>query len=115
MTYGARTIALPALLAALALVLLAGSAAAAGPAAIAPAGVSPLSIKGSGFKPRERVRVTVQMADGTVHTRRVRAKDGRFRVTFKRLHACDGAQADAVGRRGSRATFSYATARCPER
>jgi hypothetical protein len=77
-------------------------------------GVSPVAIKGSGFQRRERVRITVTLVGGNSRTKRVRAQGGAFKVTFKHLDGCDGAEADAVGRKGSRASFSFASvAGCP--
>jgi hypothetical protein len=74
----------------------------------------PLVLRGTGFKPSERVRVTVS-ADGDSATRRLRAgARGVFSATFERmaLHPCDGLFASAVGASGSRAKLK-AEPQCP--
>jgi len=47
-------------------------------------------------------------------TKRFRARrNGSFIVTFRRVRLCDGIEAVAVGRRGSRASFQLASFGCP--
>lgn len=74
----------------------------------------PLVLRGTGFKPSERVSVTVS-ADGDSATRRLRASvRGVFSASFARmaLHPCDGLFASAVGASGSRAKLK-AQPQCP--
>jgi hypothetical protein len=84
----------------------------AGPT-LMPRGLHPLQLKGTGFKRRERVRVTVTPTGRDGVTKRVRAKrTGAFGVTFPDVTVCDGIEAVAVGRRGSRASFQLAAIGC---
>ncbi len=86
-----------------------------GPGAkLMPSSLDPLQLRGSGFKRRERVRVTVTPTSGDGITKRVRARrDGSFAVTFGRVRPCDGFEGVAVGRRGSRASFQFSALICP--
>jgi hypothetical protein len=84
-------------------------------ATLTPRSLDPFAVKGSGFKRRERVRVTVTPTSAeTGVTKRVRARrDGSFSVTFEGIQACDGLEGVAVGRRGSRASFQFSALTCP--
>ena len=85
-----------------------------GRATVKPASIDPLKVRGSGFKRRERVRLTVTPAGGAGVTKRFRAKrNGSFTATFGALQACNGIEAVAVGRRGSRASFQLSAIGCP--
>ena len=76
--------------------------------------LDPLKVRGSGFKRRERVRVTVTPTGGAGVTKRFRAKrNGSFTATFGAIQACNGFEAVAVGRRGSRASFQFSAVGCP--
>jgi len=116
MPYGTRHVAIAALF-----VLLSASCSAdAKPdrelarAVLNPLAVDPLKLRGSGFKRRERVRVTVTPTGGAGVTKRFRAKrNGSFTVTFGAVQACGGIEAAAVGRRGSRASFQLSALGCP--
>jgi hypothetical protein len=105
-----------------ALLVLLGAAAGAGAepgrerarATLMPVSTDPLKVRGSGFKRRERVRVTVTPTGGAGVTRRFRAKrNGSFTATFGAIGACGGFEAVAVGRRGSRASFQLSAVGCP--
>jgi hypothetical protein len=76
----------------------------------------PLVVRGAGFRPNERVSVTVS-ADEESATRRLRASArGVFSASFARmaLHPCDGLFASAVGASGNRATLKLkAQPQCP--
>ena len=80
-------------------------------AKLLPVRMDPLTLTGSGFHRFERIRVTVTPVIGAAGTKRVRAnRHGAFRVPFRRLHADgNGLEAVAVGRRGSRASFQFAS------
>ena len=83
-------------------------------ATLMPRSLDPLRVAASGFKRRERVRVTVTPTGGSAVTKRKRAKrNGSFTVTFGALRACNGFEAVAVGRRGSRASFQFSAVGCP--
>jgi hypothetical protein len=109
---------LPAALAALLVLVGTGGSAGAQPArqhagaTLMPRSLDPFAVKGSGFKRRERVRVTVTPTSAEQGvTKRVRARrDGSFSVTFRGIQACNGV---AVGRRGSRASFQFSALTCP--
>jgi hypothetical protein len=75
----------------------------------------PLTLKGSRFLSRERVRVTVTL-DGHPYVRWVRARrPGTFAVRFGDVHVdrCSGFIARAVGNGGSRASFKLPQPLCP--
>jgi hypothetical protein len=75
----------------------------------------PVAFRGIGFKPHERVRVSVYA--GARATKRVTAgARGRFVVRFPTLdpNACAGFFATAVGNEGSRASFKRAPGMCPQ-
>jgi hypothetical protein len=80
-------------------------------AKLVPARLDPLTLHGSGFRRFERVRVTVTPVGGSPTSKRVRAnRHGSFRVTFRRVRAGgNGLEAVAAGRRGSRASFQFAS------
>jgi hypothetical protein len=83
-------------------------------ATLAPRSLDPLTLQGRGFKRRERVRVTVTPTSGEPLTRRVRAKwGGSFSVRVDGVQACNGFEAVAVGRRGSRASMQFSALICP--
>lgn len=83
-------------------------------ATLTPRSIDPFRVGGSGFKRRERVRVTVTPTSGDPIAKRVRAKrNGSFAVTFPGVRACDGIEGVAVGRRGSRASFQFSALLCP--
>jgi hypothetical protein len=90
------------------------SAAAARRATLTPAGTHPFRVRGSGFRPRERVRITVTPTNvGHGITRRVRATGrGTFVLAFADIEACGGVEGDAAGSRGSRASFQLSSATC---
>jgi hypothetical protein len=75
--------------------------------------VSPVSFRGTGFQPRERVRVVVYVRERAV--KRVAAGPrGGFVVRFDDLRAdpCAAFSAVAVGTKGSRATFKRPLPEC---
>ena len=95
-----------------------------GPASTAPAAKptlrlvakSPAKLRGTGFKARERVRVTL-VVDETSRVRTVRATTaGAFTATFEGMAAtdpCSAIGARAVGSRGSRAALKLPQRMCP--
>jgi hypothetical protein len=87
-----------------------GSARSSRRAEIVPASTSPLRIKGTGFAPRERVRVTVTPSAGEARSRHVRAgRHGGFVVAFPHVDADGGLEAVAAGSAGGHASFQYST------
>jgi hypothetical protein len=75
---------------------------------------SPVAFRGVGFKPHERVRVSVYAGERAA--KRVTAGvRGGFVVRFSSLdpNACSGFFASAVGNEGSRASFKRAPGMCP--
>jgi hypothetical protein len=92
----------------------AAAANAARRARLLPASSEPFKVRGSGFRARERVRVTGTATNGGAGvTRRVRATGrGTFVLTFSGIDACGGVEAAASGSRGSRASFQMSSLRC---
>ena len=66
---------------------------------------NPLVIRGSGFQPRERIKLTVR-ADGTFVRRLIATSRGSFVARFPRIATdeCTGFSANALGAHGSRAS-----------
>ena len=85
------------------------------PPALRIVSVAPLTVAGSGFHVRERVRVTTWVDDVKIvrGTRATRA--GRFRVTFADtvVDRCSGGFVVAVGARGARAAAKLPQPMCP--
>lgn len=76
-----------------------------------PVGQKPLRVKGTGFVPGERVRLT--LGGGTGLGRTVRAgSDGSFTAVFRNVDACDSVTAEARGSKGSRASFNFSQLTC---
>jgi hypothetical protein len=76
---------------------------------------SPLIVRGTEFKKRERVVVTVSTEAGNVR-RAVRSSSrGRFLVRFDaiRIDPCTGATLEAVGARGDLARLKIGLRQCP--
>jgi hypothetical protein len=77
---------------------------------------TPPTLRGTGFQPHERVRVTI--VAGTTRTVRptVASASGRFllRLTTIDINACAGFSTVAVGNRGTRATLKRAPGQCPK-
>jgi hypothetical protein len=75
----------------------------------------PLTLKGSRFRARERVRVTVTLNDHA-YVRWTRAsRPGTFAVRFGDVHVdrCSGFIARAIGNGGSRASYKLPQPLCP--
>jgi hypothetical protein len=75
---------------------------------------SPVAFRGTGFKPGERVRISVYAGERATKRTAAGAR-GRFVVRFAGLdpNACSGFSALAVGNEGSRASFKRAPGMCP--
>jgi hypothetical protein len=76
---------------------------------------SPLALRGTGFKAREHVRVSVYAGE-RASKRTTASLRGRFTVRFAGLDpsVCAGFSASAVGDKGSRASFKRAPGMCPQ-
>jgi hypothetical protein len=82
-------------------------------ARLMPAAGDPFRVRGSGFRPRERVRVTVTPTGGSGITRRVRATGrGTFVLAFAGVQGCGGVEGVAAGNRGSHASFQFSSVTC---
>lgn len=81
--------------------------------ALRPLDLNPLTLAGSGFRANERVTLLVAVPP-VVKTTRLRASArGRFRVVFRvKVGRCDAAVVQAIGARGSRATFQHDAIGC---
>lgn len=101
-------------LAALAFSLVAQSSAAATRAALRLVDdSSPATLRGSGFQPREHVRVVVVAGDTRSVKRVVATALGRFTVrVLGDVNACTGFSATAVGSKGTRASLKRAPGQC---
>ena len=73
----------------------------------------PFRVAGSRFLAGERVRVTVRPTGGVGIVKRITAsRRGTFLLAFPSVHICAGVSGRAVGRRGSRASFSLSAIMC---
>ena len=77
-------------------------------AALRVADVSPFSVRGSGFRPQERVRIVAQVSGRHVQAV-VATAPGSFRVRFVDVSvpACVGYVVRATGNKGSRAAVRH--------
>ena len=95
-----------------------GASGQGGPAArhratLMPVSSDPFKVRGTGFRARERVRVTVTPTGGDAIVRRVRATGrGTFVLGFSGVRACGGVEGVAAGSRGSHASFQYSSFTC---
>jgi hypothetical protein len=83
--------------------------------ALRPLDLNPLTLAGSGFRANERVTLLVAVPP-VVKTTKLRANArGRFRIVFRvKVGRCDAAVVQAIGARGSRATYQHTTAGCAQ-
>jgi hypothetical protein len=83
--------------------------------ALRPLDLDPLTLSGTGFRKNERVTLLLA-APPVVKSRIVRATArGRFRVVFRiAVGRCDSVVVQAIGARGSRATFRQDGLHCAE-
>jgi hypothetical protein len=81
-------------------------------AQISPTGQSPLTVRGTGFRPRERVRLAVKGRTGRVTTRA--GANGTFVAVFKNVFDCGSVTVSATGSKGSRASFNLSQIVCLE-
>jgi hypothetical protein len=77
--------------------------------------LDPLTLSGTGFRKNERVTLLVA-APPVVKSKTLRAGvRGRFRVAFPvAVGRCDSAVVQAIGARGSRATYQHTTVGCTQ-
>jgi hypothetical protein len=92
----------------------AGPAPAAGRRAVLmPVTGDPFKVRGTGFRARERVRVTIRPTTGDAIVRRVRATGrGTFVLAFSGVEACGGVEGVAAGSRDSHASFQFSSLTC---
>ncbi len=83
-------------------------------ARLLPTRMDPLRVKGTGFVPKERVRLEVVRDMGSSARSVTASTSGTFVVTFSRLSACDATTVTAVGSHGSRASFTFSQIVCLE-
>jgi ABC-type sugar transport system substrate-binding protein len=82
-------------------------------ALLMPVGSNPFRVRGSGFRAREAVRVTITPTGKRGITRRVRASGrGTFTLAFAGIDSCGGVHGVAAGARGSRASFQFSSIMC---
>jgi hypothetical protein len=80
-------------------------------ARLLPVGQKPLRVKGTGFVPGERVRLTLGGGTGLGQTLRA-GTNGSFTAVFRDVGACDTVTAEARGSKGSRASFNLSRVAC---
>jgi hypothetical protein len=80
-----------------------------GRAQLAPAGQKPLTVKGTGFQPGEKVRVT---ANGGKTTTTVADSSGTFGARLPGVNSCDSLTVVATGSKGSHAEFNLSQIVC---
>jgi hypothetical protein len=80
-------------------------------ARLLPVGQAPLRVKGTGFVPGERVRLSLGGGTGLGQTLRA-STDGSFTAVFRNVSACDSVTAEARGSKGSRASFNFSQVAC---
>jgi len=81
-------------------------------ARLVPINGDPLRVKGTGFAPREHIRIKVFVGTRRIGRRLTASRRGSFVVTFKTVRACDGPTVIARGSRGSRASFNLSQIAC---
>jgi hypothetical protein len=87
------------------------SAPASGKAQLAPAGQKPLVVKGTGFRPNEKVTVAAK----GIQSQQVSAladSSGSFEATFEKVNSCDSITVTATGSAGSHAEFNLSQIVC---
>jgi len=100
--------------------LIGGSWAAAGRHAAAPRiallDTDPVSVRGTNFKPAERVRVEVDAGGKHMTRSATGSSTGAFTMRMAGVdpNACEGFSITATGSKGSRATFKRAPGQCPD-
>jgi hypothetical protein len=82
-------------------------------AQISATGQSPLTVEGTGFRPRERVRLAVKGRKARVTARA--GANGRFVAVFKDVFDCGSVTVSATGSKGSRASFNISQIVCIEK
>jgi hypothetical protein len=89
-----------------------GGATSTGKAALKLMSMTPLKLRGTGFRPGEKVKV--KLLDGPVQTRNVTAStSGTFMVQMPNLLSqCQGLTVSAIGDKGSRAGFQFSQFAC---
>jgi hypothetical protein len=76
---------------------------------------APVTLRGSGFQPREHVRIVILDGSARFVRRAVATNRGRFAVRVDAgADGCTGFSAVAVGSRGSRATLKRPPGQCPQ-
>jgi hypothetical protein len=82
-------------------------------ATLMPVSSDPFRVRGTGFRARERVRVTVTPTGRDAMVRRIRATGrGTFVLGFSGIQACAGVEGVAAGSRGSHASFQFSSLTC---
>jgi hypothetical protein len=87
-----------------------------GPAAtptLAPVQQQPLVVKGTGFRPGEKVVLAAKGLRSSHATARA-DEGGAFEATFRGLKNCDSVTVVAVGSKGSRAEFNLSQIACTD-
>lgn len=75
---------------------------------------APPTLRGSGFQPREHVRVVIVAGSTRTVKRVVATALGRFGVRVRDVDDCAGFSATAVGSKGTRASLKRVPGQCPQ-
>jgi len=78
---------------------------------ITPVQSQPLQVKGTGFRPGEKVTLSARGLQSS-HTTATADSSGEFDATFHGLENCDSVTVTAVGSKGSRAEFNLSQIAC---
>ena len=75
----------------------------------------PVTLRATGFKPDEHVRITI-LTDNRLVRRTTAGPSGAFtmRLPVVDMNACTGFSITATGDRGTRATYKRAPGMCPQ-
>jgi hypothetical protein len=75
---------------------------------------NPLTVKGTGFRPHEHIRVAVKGVDRPVALEVRADARGLFVAAFRHVNGCDSVTVAAAGSMGSSASFNVSQIACIE-
>jgi hypothetical protein len=80
---------------------------------LVPVQQQPLTVKGTGFRPGEKVRLSAKGLRSSAATATADGA-GEFEATLRGLKSCDSVNVYAVGSSGSRAQFNLSSIACTD-
>ncbi|HET7808135.1 MAG TPA: hypothetical protein VFK71_06520 [Gaiellaceae bacterium] len=90
-----------------------GTTATAARPQVVPVQQQPLTVKGTGFRPDEKVRLSAKGLRSSAATATADGA-GEFEATLRGLKSCDSVNVYAVGSNGSRAQFNLSSIACTD-